>query len=98
MMADNSKNNLANPDLWIRLIYMVLFWLLTLVARFAIAVIAVIQFLLVLMAGEANRNLRQLGYGIARWTEQSYAFLSFASDQKPYPFQDWPTPPSDGER
>ena len=49
-------------------------------------------FLLVLFTGTGNANLRAAGEGIARWTQQAYLFLSFASDEKPYPFQDWPGP------
>lgn len=89
-MADNGGNNLTNPDLWIRLVYMILFGLLTFLARMVVLVVAAIQFLLVLFAGQGNHNLKVLGDGIAQWTDQAYRFLSFADEQKPYPFQDWP--------
>ena len=91
-MSNNNQTNLASADLWIRLVYMVLFGALSWLARVVILIIAAIQFLLVLLAGNGNGNLRQLGDGIARWTQQAYAFLTFASDDKPYPFQDWPAP------
>ncbi len=90
-MADNSGNNLTNPDLWIRLVYMILFGLLTFLARMVVLVVAAIQFLLVLFTGQGNYNLKVLGDGVAQWTDQAYRFLSFADEQKPYPFQDWPS-------
>ena len=96
-MNDNNRTNFANPDLWIRLIYMVLFGLLSWLARVVVLIIAAVQFLLVLLAGSGNHNLRRLGDSIARWTQQTYLFLSFASEQKPYPFQDWPAPEESGE-
>jgi len=93
-MSDNNQS-LTSPDLWIRLIYMLIFWLLSFVARVVIGIVAFIQFFVVLFSGETNKNLKHLGEGIARWTQQNYLFLCFASDQKPYPFQDWPGPASD---
>lgn len=90
MTTNNS--NFANADLWFRLLYMIVFGLFSWLARIAILVIALLQFLLVLFTGTGNSNLRAAGEGIARWTQQTYLFLSFASDEKPYPFQDWPGP------
>ncbi|MCK9502983.1 MAG: DUF4389 domain-containing protein [Porticoccaceae bacterium] len=89
-MSDDRQSNLTNPDLWIRLVYMLVFWLLSWVARAAIAVIALIQFVLVLVNGEGNGGLRNGGRSIAVWIQQNFLFLSFASDEKPFPFQDWP--------
>lgn len=93
-MSDNNQS-LTSPDLWIRLIYMLIFWLLSFIARVVIGIVAFIQFFVVLFSGETNKNLKDLGEGIASWTQQNYRFLCFASDQKPYPFQDWPAPASD---
>mgnify|MGYP001605855790 CR=1 FL=1 len=91
-MTTNGNSNFTNPDLWFRLVYMIVFGLFSWLARIAILVIAFLQFLLVLFTGAGNGNLRAAGDGIARWTQQTYLFLSFASDEKPYPFQDWPGP------
>jgi len=89
-MSEERQSNLTNPDLWIRLVYMLVFWLLSWLARLAIAVVAAIQFVLVLVNGEGNSNLRRLGQAIAIWTQQNFLFLSFACEEKPFPFQDWP--------
>lgn len=91
-MTTNNSSNFTNPDLWFRLVYMIVFGLFSWLARIVILVIALLQFLLVLFTGAGNANLRSAGEGIARWTQQTYLFLSFASDEKPYPFQDWPGP------
>lgn len=88
----NTNQSLTSPDLWIRLVYMVVFWLLSYIARVVIGAVGVIQFFVVLFSGETNRNLKNLGEGTARWTQQNYLFLCFASEQKPFPFQDWPSP------
>ena len=69
---------------------MAVFGLLSFVARIVIWVVAVLQFLLVLITGEGNSNLRDLGQGASKWTYQAYMFVTFNSDNKPFPFSDWP--------
>ena len=84
------KTNLLNADNWIRLLYMLLFGLLLTIARMVIWVVAIVQFLFVLISGEDNTNLRNLGQGVTRWVSQALLFLTFNSDEKPFPFSDWP--------
>jgi hypothetical protein len=92
------KTNVLNADTWIRLLYMLLFGLLLTIARMVIWVVAIVQFLFVLISGEDNTNLRSLGQGVTRWVSQALLFLTFNSDEKPFPFSDWPdTEPVEGE-
>lgn len=89
-MEDQTKTNILNAETWMRLLYMTVFVLLSFVARMVIWVVAVLQFLLVLVTGEGNLNLRDLGQGTSKWTYQAFLFLTFNSDEKPFPFSDWP--------
>ena len=89
-MEQQTKTNLLNKETWLRLLYMAVFGLLSFVARIVIWVVAVLQFLLVLITGEGNSNLRDLGQGASKWTYQAYMFVTFNSDNKPFPFSDWP--------
>lgn len=90
MTEKQLKTNLLNIDVWIRLAFMVLFALLIVVARIIILVIAALQFLLVLITAKDNTNLRNLGQGISKWVYQGLLFLTFNTDAKPFPFDDWP--------
>ncbi len=90
MTEKQIKTNLLNVDVWIRLAYMALFALLIVVARIIILVVAVLQFLLVLITGRDNDNLRDLGQGVSKWVYQGLLFLTFNTDEKPWPFSDWP--------
>lgn len=89
-MEDQTKTNILNAETWMRLLYMIVFVLLSFVARMVIWVVAVLQFLLVLITGEGNPNLRDLGQGTSKWTYQAFLFLTFNRDEKPFPFSDWP--------
>jgi len=89
-MEQQTKTHLLNPETWIRLLYMIVFGLLSILARMVVWIVAVLQFLLVLITGADNKNLRDLGQGAAKWTYQAFLFLTFNSNDKPYPFSDWP--------
>lgn len=89
-MEQQTKTHLLNPETWIRLLYMIVFGLLSILARMVVWIVAVLQFLLVLITGADNKNLRDLGQGAAKWTYQAFLFLTFNSNDKPFPFSDWP--------
>lgn len=89
-MDKQTKHNLTNVDHWIRLVYMLIFGLLLVVARMVIWVVALLEFLFILFTGKDNRNLRNLGQGTAKWCYQALLFVTFNTNQKPFPFDDWP--------
>lgn len=89
-MSDN-KLPLMNCNTWIRLAYMLLFSVLLMAARLVITLVVVIQFLLVLVIGSDNENLRNLGQGLAKWVYETVMFLTFNSEEKPFPFDEWPS-------
>jgi hypothetical protein len=89
-MSDK-KIPLTNCNTWIRLAYMLLFTLLLMAARLVISLVVIVQFLLVLVIGSDNENLRNLGQGLAKWVYETVLFLTFNSEEKPYPFNEWPS-------
>ena len=95
-MTDN-KGTLSNSNTWVRLVYMFVFTLLLMAARLVITLVVLVQFLLVLVTGSDNENLRNLGQGLGKWVYQTVMFLTFNTDSKPFPFDEWPeVDPSEG--
>jgi hypothetical protein len=93
----NGNMSLTNVNTWIRLAYMVLFALLVMAARLLVSIVVIVQFVLVLVFGRDNENLRNLGQGLGKWVYQAIMFLTFNSDDKPFPFDEWPVlDPSEG--
>lgn len=88
-MSDK-KISLLNANTWIRGAYMLLFGLLLVAARLIISIVVVVQFLFVLFTGSDNDNLRNLGQGLGKWVYQTLMFLTFNSEEKPFPFDEWP--------
>ena len=95
-MTDN-KGTLSNSKTWVRLAYMFLFTLLLMAARLVITLVVIVQFLLVLVTGSDNENLRNLGQGLGKWVYQTIMFLTFNTESKSFPFDEWPeVDPSQG--
>ena len=93
----NGNMSLTNVNTWIRLAYMVLFALLVMAARLLVSIVVIVQFAVVLIFGRDNENLRNLGQGLGKWVYQAIMFLTFNSDDKPFPFDEWPAlEPSQG--
>ena len=69
---------------------MVLFLLILGVVSYLIVALVVLQFFWALIAGEGNDKLRDFGSSVARFILQVLRFLTYNTDDKPFPFADWP--------
>lgn len=90
MDNDAIKQNLTTPDHWLRLVFMVLFVILLEIAGVVILATIVLQFLFAIITGSPNDNLRQLGSQIASYIYQTLQFLIYNTEEKPFPFAEWP--------
>ena len=68
------------------LLFAVMFWLLC----WAVALTAIVQLAFRVFGSSPSPELQRFGAGLARYTSQVIAYLSFASDRLPFPFSDWP--------
>ncbi len=85
------EQNLKRRSTWIRLLYMTVFVALYMITRIVFGAVVVFQFLWVLFRGETNKQLTVLGQSLATYTYQIMRYLSFNSEDKPFPFSaDWP--------
>ena len=92
--SDSGKieKNLKSRATWLRLLFMCIFGLLGSLASLVVSVVVVLGFLMVLFTGEVNRELRELGQGIASYLFQIVRYLTFNTDDKPFPFgSPWPS-------
>ncbi|MDH3532032.1 MAG: DUF4389 domain-containing protein [Gammaproteobacteria bacterium] len=85
------EDNIKSRSTWLRglfmCIYCVLFWLASIVG----ATVVIIGFFWVLFTGEKNTQLGQVGQGIAGYVYEIVRYLTFNTDDKPFPFgAPWP--------
>ncbi len=92
-MNDEIKQKILDKETWLRGLYMLLFILISGVARFVIAVVVLFQFFSVLFTGNTNAQLLTLGQNLSTYIYQITLFLTFNSERRPFPFGDWPDGP-----
>jgi hypothetical protein len=92
-MSGNIQENITRSSIWLRLVYMVVLGIAFYVAEFVIWVVVVFQFLSSLFTGEPNDRLTRLGRNLAHYIKQVVVFLTFAGEEKPFPFAPWPDAP-----
>ena len=80
----------AFSSIWHRVLYMLLFVVLYGIAELVVYAVAVFQLLWVIVNGSSNPHLMTLGQGLSLWVSQVFRFLTFNSDDLPYPFSPWP--------
>ena len=90
-MDPTFKENVTQESTWMRLVYMILFAVIFNIAEFVITVVVVVQFLFKLFVGRVNENLRALGQTLASYVYEIIVYLTFHTDDMPYPFGPWPT-------
>lgn len=78
-------------DIWVRGLVMLLFMVAMGFAQVLLNLVAVVQFVWLLVYGERNHGLGDFGASLAKWSAQAILFLSCASNEKPFPWQQWPT-------
>lgn len=90
------EENIRSRTTWLRLVFIVVFYALAGVASFVASAVIVLGFLWVLFTGEPNVQLQRVGQSIASYIYQIIRYLTFNSDEKPYPFDaDWPSADTD---
>ena len=89
-MAGDLKEHVTASSTWMRLLYMILFVVAFNVAELVIAFVVLVQFLFKLISGRPLEQLIVLGDSLGGYIGQIVRFLSFRSEDMPYPFAKWP--------
>ncbi len=89
-MDETIKSNLLSSKHWMRLVFMLLFAGLLQVAAILMWVLVTLQFLFALITANDNVNLRRFGHTLSQYIYQALQFLTYNSEEKPFPFSDWP--------
>ena len=89
------EENIKSRSTWLRLLFMILFMALWSISRFIVLAVVVLQFFWVLFTGDANQRLLAFGESLATYSYQIISYLTYNTEEQPFPFSDWPEgPPS----
>ncbi len=87
---DDIKKHVKDKDTWLRFVYLVVFgfaFYLSIILTFATSIF---QFLAKLFGGQSFAGLSVFGDNLATYQAQVTRFLTFSSDEKPFPFAPFP--------
>ncbi len=94
-MNDDIKTHMKSKNIWKRGLFMLLFAVLYGVAEIVLAVVAVFQFGHALITGKPNDNVTRFGYSVGRYIFEITLFVTFNTEERPFPFSPWPEQPAD---
>ncbi|MBC3954239.1 protein of unknown function [Pseudomonas asturiensis] len=94
----NESNTQKNESILLRILWMLLFVIVWQVAEVVLAGVVLVQLGYRLIYGAPSGTLMNFGDSLSQFLAQIGRFGTFHTDQKPWPFADWPTPRApDGE-
>jgi hypothetical protein len=86
------EENIKSRTTWTRFLFMAICCVLVSLASMVCTVVVAFSFLWVLFTGEVNRELREVGKSLATFIYQNVLFLTFNTEDKPFPFGGkWPS-------
>jgi hypothetical protein len=87
VQQEGSRNT---REIWVRGLFMLSFLIALGVAQVVLNFAAIVQFLWLLIAREPNEFLLHFGSSLAKWVADAVRFLTGASEEKPFPWKEWP--------
>lgn len=74
----------------LRILFMAMFWIVLRLGVWLTGLMALLQWIMGWFEDEPNQRLRGFGLSLSTYLRQILDYLLFNSDQKPFPFDDWP--------
>ncbi len=92
-MSGTTKEDIRRREIWLRLFFMIVLTVALDVAGVVTFAVVVFQFFASLFSGHPNDRLARFGRNLARYLQQIIIYLTFATEEKPFPFAPWPDEP-----
>jgi len=90
---EDLKRHVKDKDTWLRFVYLVVFGIAFYLSILLTFATSIFQFLAKLFSGSSFDGLSEFGDNLATYQGQVTRFLTFASDDKPFPFAPFPVKP-----
>ena len=87
----STAEHLQDAETWKRGFFMMVFVIIYTAAEVVVFGIVVFQFFSRLFTGELNSRLVEFAPGLSRYIYEILTYVTYESDERPFPFSDWPT-------
>ena len=91
-MTDDTATTVGKRSVWLRGLLMVLMAIAFQISGTLLAIGAIVQFVLALLSNGPNARLIAFGQSLGLYLSQIADFVSFATEEVPFPFSAWPSP------
>ncbi len=89
-MTENSDAPGKRRNIWMRGLFMLLMAFAFEVCGTVLCIVVVIQFVIMLLNDTPNVRLVTFGRSLGNYLRQIVNFLTFATEEMPFPFSEWP--------
>jgi hypothetical protein len=91
MKNEEIKLNLSSSENWIRGLFVLLFVVIYGVAELVVYLIAIFQFLTLIISGKTNDAVAKFAKNLNYYVYEILEFITFNTEDKPFPFKDFPS-------
>jgi hypothetical protein len=91
MSRDEIRENLTSGGTWMRAFFMVIYAIICYVVIHLLLVVIIFQFGIVLLSGKLNERLLPVAQSLTLYIYQILLYLTYNSDEKPFPLGEWPS-------
>ncbi len=88
-MSENINENLKKIATWKKIVFILVFAVIAGLVRLILWTVVILQVASALLTGTPNRNLIDFGRRLSSYVYQIWLFLTYNTDQPPFPFSDW---------
>ncbi len=89
-MTENSAAPSSKRNIWIRGLFMLLMAIAFHVCTTVLGIVTLIQFVMTLLNDTPNIRLVSFGRSMGSYLRQIVNFLTFVTEEMPFPFSEWP--------
>ncbi|MDD1621188.1 MAG: DUF4389 domain-containing protein [Methylococcaceae bacterium] len=89
MQQEQISENLKKIETWKRIILMLIYAVIDSMVRLLLWLVILLQVGSVLLTGNTNPNILDFGRNLATYHYHILLFLTFSTEQLPFPFSDW---------
>lgn len=89
MDKEDVKENIQKTETWMRLFPMIVLGIAFKVTEIILLATVIIQFFAVLISNNKLQTLHSLSESLGKYMQSLVVFLTYASDEKPFPFREW---------
>ena len=89
--TESLKENFVQQGKWLRLLWMIGFSFIYSISLWVLWLIVTVQFLFVLLTNSPNENILRAASGFRNYMVQILDFITYRSEDKPFPFSDFPS-------